>query len=234
MQETNKIPNCIGVIVDGNRRWAKARGLPTLEGHKAGYDKVKEFAIWAKDAGVKCVIAYVFSTENWNRSEEEVSYLMDLLRKMLVVDAVKWASEHGIRIRVAGSKARLAEDIISGIEKVQKETEKNDKLTMVFAMNYGGRDEIIEAVNNLIIQAEDTSRGEVTKEEFAKYLWTAGLPDPDMIIRTSGEHRLSNFLPWQSVYSEFFFPTFNFPDFDKEKFDALLEEFAARHRRFGK
>jgi len=229
--EHSKTPACVGVIIDGNRRWAKQRGLPSLEGHRVGYKKIKDFLAWAREAGVKHVIAYVFSSENWNRSEEEVSYLMKLI-KMVFEGDLKEFKKEGTRIRVIGDRIRPAKDILALIEKTEEETKHFTEFTLTLAFSYGGRDEITDAVNRVLKDGREP--GSITKEEFSSYLWTAGIPDPDIIIRTSGEMRLSNFLPWQSAYSELFFPNIFWPDFTKEDFLQILKEFAERNRRFGK
>jgi undecaprenyl diphosphate synthase len=231
--ENKKVPQCIGIIVDGNRRWARERGLPTLEGHRAGFDRLGEFLDWASEAGIKHVVAYVFSTENWNRSLEEVSYLMDLFRTQFGGKMVSDLREKGYRIRVAGNKACLAPDLQELVRKAELETEDCKKMTVTLALSYGGRDEILAAVNALLADSA-REKGSVTKDEFEKHLWTSDLPDLDMIIRTGGERRLSNFMTWRSVYSELFFPKMYFPDFTKEDFHKLLDEYAARERRLGK
>lgn len=226
-------PQAVGIIIDGNRRWAKLRGLPTLLGHKAGYDRVLEFLDWAHEEHVGTVYAYCFSTENWNRTTEEVNYLMDLLRSFFITETAERLKKRGYRVLVAGERHRLAHDIQESISKLERETAHHTKMTAVFCISYGGQHEILTAVNRLL-EDKGREKGPITKERFEKYLWTAGLPDPDMVIRTSGEQRLSNFLTWRSVYSELFFPTIHWPDFSKKIFHELLEEYAARHRRFGK
>jgi len=221
------IPMCMGVIVDGNRRWAKENGSSSFEGHRAGYAKLKEFAVWTRDSGIKYLIAYVFSTENWSRGEGEVSYLMDLLRLMLGKERA-WANKEGIKIKVAGSRDRLDQDIVRLVEETERETAKNDSLTFVLALNYGGRSEIIEAARKAALE------GEITEESINKHLFTADIPDPDLIVRTGGNYRLSNFLPWQSIYSELIFVGKYFPALCKADFGDIMIEYASRERRFGK
>lgn len=234
---------CIGVIIDGNRRWAKKRGLATMRGHEAGSKKLKEFLDWAREAGVRHIIAYVFSTENWHRSRYEVAYLMRLINRFFTRDLAELKKKK-IRVRIAGDRSMFSRTIQDLMKRAEKETASFKDFTLALALSYGGRDEIVAAANALLAlrgsqRKEGISQKHlpdklITKEEFASHLWTAGIPDPDLIIRTSGEMRLSNFLPWQSVYSELFFsPTF-WPDVTKEEFLRVLEEYRSRQRRFGK
>jgi undecaprenyl diphosphate synthase len=225
------IPNCLGVIVDGNRRWAKERGLPTLEGHRKGFDKLQDLIDWSSDAGIKHVVAYVFSTENWNRAPEEVSYLMDLFRHQVKIVTEKF-SKKNYKLNVIGLVSKLAPDLQNLVFDAIEKTKNNTGLTVTLALSYGGRDEILEAVNKIL--KDEKRPKELTIENFNEYLWSKEIPDLDMVIRTSGEHRLSNFMTWKSVYSELFFPEVKFPGLTKEIFLELLEEFSQRHRRFGK
>lgn len=222
---------CIGMIMDGNRRWAKAKGLPTLQGHEAGFNKLKEVVRWAKARGIKHLMVYAFSTENWNRSEEEVGYLMDLIRRVFKPGAEELADlkKEGGRLRFVGQRERFSQDLQDALAFAEKDTAEGE-LTLWVGLSYGGRAEIIAAVNKLL----EEGREQVTEEDINDALWTAGMPDPDIIIRTSGEERLSGFLPWQGVYSELFFTKTYWPDFSEEEFDAILAEFVARERRHGK
>jgi len=222
-------PRSIGIIMDGNRRWAKERGLPTLEGHKAGAEKIFELAEWAKACGLEEVILYTFSTENWNRAEEEVGYLMRLAERLFTTELSKF-KESGVKLRFVGDLSRASERMQGVIRAAEEETKNGTKGTLVFAFSYGGRPEILAAVNRLLKEGKDM----VNEEEFSSALWSAGLLDPDLILRTGGEHRLSNFLPWQSVYSELFFTNTKWPDLSKDEFDAVLAEYAERERRHGK
>lgn len=224
---------CIGVIIDGNRRWAKARGLASMRGHEVASKKFKEFLGWVRDAGIRYVIAYVFSTENFDRPPREVSYLMRLISRFFSRDLAELKKKK-IRIHVAGNRALLSRKIQYLVERAEKETASFTDFTLTLAFSYGGRDEIVAAANRLMADKEKFNGKEITKEDFARYLWTAGIPDPDLIIRTSGEMRLSNFLPWQSVYSELFFLPAFFPDITKEEFLRVLDEHRSRQRRFGK
>jgi len=225
------IPNCLGVIVDGNRRWAKERGLPTLEGHRRGFEKLQELLDWSDEAGIKHVVAYVFSTENWNRAPEEVSYLMDLFRQQ-IRNVTERFSNKNYRLKVVGIISKLAPDLQELVNEAIEKTKNNTGLTATLALSYGGRDEIIAAVNQIV--RDENRPKEITPEIFEKYLWSYHMPDIDMIIRTSGEHRLSNFMTWKSVYSELFFPEVKFPGLTREDFLQLLEEYSNRQRRFGK
>ena len=225
-----KIPECIAVIVDGNRRWARKNGFSLLRGHEAGYKKLREFLRWAHRAGVEYVIAYVFSSENWNRSKEEVSYLMKLAERMFWRDLSELKKEN-VRIRVIGDRARVSERMRILIGNAEKETAFCTGAMLVLAFSYGGRDEILQAVNRIISDARPPVS--VTKDEFQNYLWTAGIPDPGLIIRTGGAVRLSGFLPWQSVYSELFFLDKFWPELTEEDFLQVLHEYEERERRFG-
>lgn len=229
MLDTTKMPACIGVIMDGNRRWAKENNLPTLEGHRRGYGKFKELAEWAKEAKIGTLIIYALSTENWNRSKEEISYLLDLFRTVLKEELEK-LNEDSVRIIFAGDLSRFPKDLEEMMRKAEDETKNNTTHTLVIAASYGGRAEIVRATNTLL----KTGRVSVTEEEFSKYLWTADAPDPDLIIRTGGEKRLSNFLPYQSVYSELYFSQTYWPDFSKQEFFEILEDYQKRSRRMGK
>ncbi|MCR4328214.1 MAG: polyprenyl diphosphate synthase, partial [Patescibacteria group bacterium] len=223
-QEKN-IPKCIGIIMDGNRRWARKRGLPIYEGHRAGYKKLKEMLTWAKEAGVKTVIAYAFSTENWNRSKLEVGFLLKLLRNVLV-DEVEDIKKEKVRVRFIGDLSRFPKDIEEGIRKLEEETMVHKENTLVLAISYGGRAEIVSAVKKIAQEKTKEEIGKMTEKEFSKYLWTKDMSDPDLIVRTGGEKRLSNFLPWQSVYSEFYFTPTLWPAFLRREFDKILAEFA--------
>lgn len=223
------VPKSIGIIMDGNRRWARARELPSFEGHRRGYEKLREVLIWCKDVGINNLTVYAFSTENWNRTKEEVGYLMNLFREM-IANMTKDALANDIRIIFIGERRRFDPDIILAINNAEFETVHCQSLTFCIALSYGGRVEIIDAIHR--ISKEKLSS--ISEEEFSQLLWTKDIPDPDLIIRTSGEERLSNFLPWQSVYSELFFTKTFWPDFSQEEFSAILANFAERERRRGK
>lgn len=228
MNETSVAPTCVGIILDGNRRWAKEHGLSTFEGHRAGMDALTSAVRFIRDSGVKHLVVYAFSTENWNRKPEEVAYLMDLFRDSIRTQLRELGKE-GIRVRIVGQRERFSKDLQEAMNDVEKETQSNQAFTLWTCLSYGGRSEIVAAA-----RAAAASGKEITAETFARHLWTADMPDPDIIIRTSGEKRLSGFLPWQSVYSELFFTDTFWPAFGKEEFDSILAEFATRERRRGK
>ncbi len=229
MNDTSSAPACIGIIMDGNRRWARAEGKPVLEGHNEGYKKLQDVMRWSRGAGVSHVVAYAFSTENWQRSEEEVGHLMKLLRSVLENETEKMIKEK-VRVRFIGDTARFSEDIQKMMTNMEEATAVAYDITLHLAMSYGGRAEILAAVNS-VLEEEATV---VSEEAFARNLWSYPMPDPDLILRTSGEKRLSGFLPWQAVYSELFFTDTFWPALTKEEFDSVLAEFAQRERRIGK
>ncbi len=220
---------CVGIIMDGNRRWAKKQGKPVFEGHRVGYDRLTDVVGWAREAGVPHMVVYAFSTENWQRTEDEVGYLMKLFRFIIDNEAERMVAEH-VRVRFIGERTRFSEDIQKGMDRIEAETEKSYKITLHIAVSYGGRAEIMAAANELVLK----NFGVETEEAFAKKLWSYPMPDPDLIIRTGGEHRLSGFLPWQSVYSELFFVSTLWPDFSRAEFDGILAEFYTRKRRHGR
>lgn len=221
---------CIGIILDGNRRWARAQNKPAVEGHREGYKKLQEVLRWARDAKIAHIVAYVFSTENWQRTEEEVGYLMKLFRSVLENETKKMVEER-IRVRFVGDRTRFGEDLQEMMRKMEEETAAAPyESTLHLAMSYGGRAEIVAAANELAGKEATL----ITEDVFARSLWSYPMPDPDIVIRTGGEKRLSGFLPWQSVYSELFFIDTFWPDFSKEEFETILAEFASRERRRGK
>ncbi|MDO8604162.1 MAG: polyprenyl diphosphate synthase [bacterium] len=220
---------CIGIIMDGNRRWARAHNKPAFEGHNEGYKKLQEVVRWARKAGVPNIAAYAFSTENWERSEEEVGHLMKLFRFVLENEARKMIDEK-VRVCFVGDRARFAEDMQKAMVRMEEETAKDFNITLHVAMSYGGRAEILSATNALLAEGKK----EITEGDFSKKLWSYPMPDPDLIIRTSGEHRLSGFLPWQSVYSELFFSDAWWPEFQEEEFKNIIDTFNTRERRRGK
>ena len=221
----------IGIIMDGNRRWAKNRGLPTLEGHRQGYQKMKKVTKWCVDQGIKILTVYAFSTENWNRKKIEVNYLMNLLRDAFKKD-LQEVFKQGVRIKVIGQKERLAPDIQKMITEIEAKTRNNKKLLFQIAISYGGRPDITQAV--LKIVAGKIPAKKITEDLISKNLWTQGVADPDLIVRTSGEHRLSNFLTWQSAYSELMFIKKHWPAFSEKDLDKIINEYQKRQRRFGK
>ncbi len=228
------MPKHIAIIMDGNRRWAKQRNLPVKFGHKQGAETLKKVVRYANKIGIKYFTVYAFSTENWKRSEEEVSALMGLLENYLD-NFAKEADTENIVIRVLGSMKELSESLRAKIDETVKRTENNTGIIFNIALNYGGRAEIIKAVKEL---AEEYKNNEITLEEIdeeiiSKHLYTKASPDPDLLIRTSGEIRLSGFLPWQTVYSEFLFLEKLWPDFTEKDLDEAIEVFKKRNRKFG-
>jgi len=220
----------LAVIPDGNRRWAKAHGLPSLEGHRRGYEKIKEFARWCFDRGIPMLTVFAFSTENWKRVEEEVNYLMGLLRHALEKDTDEYV-KRGVRLKVLGEREGLPAGLKETIEAAEAKSIVGERGQLNICLNYGGRVEIVEGVKRLL--SAGLKPEEVTEETVASSLWTAGLPDPDLIIRTSGERRTSGFLTWSSAYSELLFTEKHWPDFDEASLEAALADFEARQRRFG-
>lgn len=225
------VPQHIAILMDGNRRWAKARHLPIVMGHKKVVEeRIEELIDHAGKLHIPFITFWAFSTENWNRDKDEVGGIMNLFRWAFAHKA-KQLVEKGARLRVIGDISKFDEDIRQNIKHWTKESLKNSAITVIFALNYGGRDEIIRAINKL--QAT-SNKLQVTEEVFSNALDTSGIPDPELIIRTSGEQRLSGFMPWQSVYSEFYFTSTLMPDFDAKEFDKALAEFTTRQRRLGK
>lgn len=222
-------PRAIGIIMDGNRRWAKERGLPTLEGHRQGSERLRDVVRWARDVDVKEVTIYAFSTENWNRSKEEVEYLMELFEDAFKKQFSEVMNEGG-RLRFIGQRERMSEKLQVLMRDAEEKSKGNENGTLIIALSYGGQAEILSAANALLAEGKE----QITEEELRSRMWSAGLLDPDLIIRTGGEKRLSNFLTWQSAYSELFFTDTMWPDFSEEEFTTILTEFSARERRHGK
>lgn len=220
---------CIGMIMDGNRRWAREHNLPLMEGHTEGYRKLQEVVRWARLAGIPQMVVYGFSTENWLRFEEEVKFLIKIFRFILENETEKMIQDK-VRVQFVGDRDRFGKDIQKMMEEMEARTAKEYEFTLYILMSYGGRAEIVAATNALLAEGQK----EVDEDIFAKKLWSYPMPDPDLIIRTGGEKRLSNFLTWQSVYSELFFSNSFWPDFTKEEFDSILAEFNSRERRHGK
>ena len=230
-EETKTIPYHIGIIMDGNRRWARDKGLPTLEGHRRGYNKLKKVGKWCKERGVKIVTLWAFSTENWKRSEKEVDYLMNLFKFALSDGEVNELNKDGIRLQVIGQKERLSEKLQELIKKAEERTKDNKEGILNLAISYGGRVDVLEAVKKMIEKGIPPQ--EVSEEMIDQNLWTAGLPDPDLIIRTSGELRTSGFLIWQAAYAELYFCKNHWPDFSEKDLDEALADYARRQIRFG-
>jgi len=219
--EVKQLPTCVGFIMDGNRRWATEQGLDAVAGHRAGAEVFERMVRDVCEANIPHAVFYVFSTENWQRSEFEVTALMMLFTEMLQKDST-------VRVRVIGDVSRFPNDLQEAIKAVEEKT-KELSITIWLALSYGGRQEILSAVNKAIAEGKT-----VTEKDFTKLLYTDEMPDPDLIIRTGGEQRLSNFLPWQSTYSELIFTSTYWPAFTKAEFLRMLEEYAKRQRRHGK
>lgn len=227
--DTDKLPLHVGVIMDGNGRWAKKRLLPRKLGHKSGMERMIGLSEHAKKSGVKYLTVYVMSTENLvRRPEDEIEGLFGLIRKYFTAQAEKLYAR-GSGIKIIGDISALPEDIVKILTDAENASPANPVFTLVFAINYGGRREIISAVNRAVERGE-----KVTEENFARLLYTAEIPDPDLIIRTGGESRLSNFLTYQSAYAELYFTDVLFPDFSDAEFDRAIAAYAARDRRFGR
>jgi len=229
---SEKIPFHLGIIVDGNRRWAKKRGLPSFEGHRRGLDGINKIGEWCRKRGVKILTLYTFSTENWNRSKKEVSYLMKLLEVALNKKNTKELFQKGIKLQVIGQRERLPKSLQKKIEEAEELTKKSEKGILNLAVSYGGRPEIIQAIKNIIKNKIPANK--ITEDLINKNLWTANLPEPDLIIRTGGVQRLSNFLTWQSIYSELYFTEKYWPEFTEKDLDEALLDYSYRQRRFGR
>lgn len=227
---TEATPRHIGYIVDGNRRWAKERGLPAIKGHAAGYKVLHEVVQASFDAGVEYVSAYIFSTENWKRSEEEVGKLMNMVIKA-AVDDLHIFQERNIKVVILGSRDRLSTGVLQSIERVEEQTAGNTRGTLAVCFNYGGQQEIADACKKIVQSGIDSD--EITPELITQHLYVPEVPSVDMVVRTSGEQRLSNFMLWRSAYSEFMFMDKLWPDMTKDDVAAILKEYSRRGRRFG-
>lgn len=232
--EDQKQPVHVAIIMDGNGRWAKARGLPRVAGHKEGAKAVKAVVRAAAKMGVSYLTLYGFSSENWKRPKSEVSDLMGLLRFYLKREVAE-LHKVGVRFTVIGNRKRLDKDIVKLIEESEALTAKNTGLNLVLALSYGGRDEIVEASRDLAekVKAGELDPADIDADLFAKSLFTQDRPDPDLLIRTSGEKRISNFLLWQCAYTEFLFTDTPWPDFDEQAFEEAINNFTTRERRYG-
>ncbi|MBN9670760.1 isoprenyl transferase [Roseibium aggregatum] len=229
-----KLPRHVGFIMDGNGRWATSRGLPRTEGHRHGLQALRNVIRHAGKIGIEVITIYSFSSENWNRPETEVAFLMSLLRRFVQRDLSE-LHDANVRIRIIGGRSDLEPGILSLLEEAEELTRNNTGLNLVVAFNYGARSEIVRAVQSLAKQvaAGDLKPEDISEERVSNALDTGGLPDPDLIVRTSGEMRLSNFLLWQAAYSEFYFCDLHWPDFDEAAFDKALECYGSRERRYG-
>lgn len=231
------LPKHIGIIMDGNGRWAKQRGLPRSEGHKAGAKTFRKIGEFAADIGIKYLTFYAFSTENWKRPEDEVQAIMDLFEEYLdeVIDRILENQERGIRLHFIGDRSALSPTLKDLMEKTEAITADKDKVHLNIAINYGGRAEIVKAIKEIALAVKngETNIDDITSQSVSDRLYTSGQPDPDLIIRPSGEYRLSNFLTYQSAYSELWFSDILWPDFTEDDLVTALRAFEKRNRRFG-
>ena len=231
------LPRHVGIIMDGNGRWAQQRGLPRYKGHIEGAKTFRKIGEFAGNLGIECLTFYAFSTENWKRPPEEVAAIMDLFREYLrELDERKAENEEkGIKVNFIGDRTGIPKDILKMMGYSERITRKKDHVILNIAINYGGRQEILHSVQEIAKEVEKgkLQASEITEEMISEHLYTGGLPDPDLIIRPSGEYQLSNFLLWQSAYSEFWYSDILWPDFTEEDFTAALREFEKRNRRFG-
>ncbi len=232
--EERKIPRHLAVILDGNGRWAKAKGLPRNAGHVRGAQVVEDMLSVVDEVGIKYFTVYAFSTENWNRPEDEVNALMGLLRRYMV-GSLRKAAKNNVRIRVIGDRTGLSVDIVESIENLERDTAGNTGLNFQIAINYGGRDELRRAAVSVAkkVSSGELDPGSVTEDTIAGELDTAGIPDPDLLIRTCGEQRISNFLLWQLAYTEFYFTDVPWPDFNRAELEKAIDAYNSRDRRFG-
>ena len=235
MENELKIPRHIAIIMDGNGRWAKKRHRPRTYGHAKGAKVLEQILEDADDLGVEFFTVYAFSTENWARPYEEVKVIMNLFREYLVSSLEK-CMKNNVRARIIGDRSKLSPDIVDAIRNLEETTKNNTGISFQIAMNYGSRDEIIRAVRQLMQdeKAGKIDSSDVNEKTLENYLDTAGIPDPDLLIRTSGEERLSNFLMWQLAYSEFYFTDVLWPDFNKEELLKAIQKYSSRDRRYGK
>ena len=229
-----KIPNHVAIILDGNGRWAKSKGMPRNYGHTMGANNVEGVCRAAYDLGIRYLTFYAFSTENWSRPDSEVEAIMNLLKSYLN-NCQKIAKKNNMRVRVIGDLSRLDEKFRNNIKALEENSREYDGLCLTIAINYGSRDEMIRAMRKMLndYDANKLSAGELDEARFASYLDTAKIPDPDLLIRTSGEQRLSNYLLWQLAYSEFYFTDTPWPDFKEQELKQAVEAYSARDRRYG-
>ena len=234
MLKKENLPKHIAVIMDGNRRWAKNLGKPSSFGHKEGAKTLEKIVRYANKIGIEHITVHAFSTENWRRTEEEVNSLMMLFQSYLD-DYAKRADTENIKVKIIGSREGLSKRMKSSIERCMERTKDNTGIVFNIALNYGGRDELIQAIKSVALDVKENKIkvDEIDEKMISDHLYTKEQPDPDLLIRTSGEIRLSNFLPWQLVYSEFLFVDKNWPDFSEEDLDKAIEEYQKRTRKFG-
>ncbi len=234
LQTTTSAPRHVAIIMDGNGRWAESRGLPRIAGHRRGADRVREVVESCPELGVTHLTLFAFSTENWKRPEQEVQGLFRLLRRYIRQESARLVAE-GARVRFIGERSRLSRELQALMAGLEEQTADNDRLHLTVAINYGGRDEITRATRRIAaaVKAGELAVEDIGPDTIERYLDTAGLPDPDLVLRTSGEYRVSGFLTWQSVYSEYSFVDVRWPDFTADMFAAEVRGFGRRERRFG-
>lgn len=232
--DLKNLPTHVAIIMDGNGRWAQARGLPRILGHQEGKKNVKRIVKYAANLGIRYLTLFAFSTENWKRPKEEVEGLMEILKIGLQEERPEFISG-GIRVTFFGDRSKLPEEVVKEMVLTEEATKTNDKLYLAFAINYSGRDELVRAMRKIAKMAilKEIDINDIDDKLVSQKLDTREFPDPDLIIRTSGELRISNFLLWQSAYSEFYFTPVLWPDFDEKEFDSALESYSNRKRRFG-
>ena len=226
--DKNNLPNCVAFIIDGNGRWAKKRGMPRMLGHSAGIEAVKATIENAEQLGIREVLFYCFSTENWNRPKQEVDGLFELFRKFVNNDAENYLNRN-FKFVLLGDKSKIPADIVAKVDEIEQKTKDCSKLKIGLCINYGGRLDIVNATNKILSEGKKC----ITEREFAKYLYSSEFADPDLIIRTSGEQRISNFMLYQMAYSEFYFTKTYWPDFNKKEFEKAICDYQKRNRRFG-
>ncbi|MCQ2494289.1 MAG: isoprenyl transferase [Lachnospiraceae bacterium] len=234
MGEERKIPNHVAIILDGNGRWAKSKGLPRTAGHIQGAKVVEDMLYVVDDLGIKYFTVYAFSTENWSRPADEVTALMGLL-KTYMNGSLKKAAKNNVRIKVIGDKSKLSPDLLKSIENLERDTADNTGLHFQIAINYGGRDEIRRGITDIakMVAAGEIKPEDITEQTISDSLDTGGMPDPDLLIRTCGDQRISNFLLWQLAYTEFYFTPVAWPDFNKAELEKAIDAFNGRERRYG-
>ena len=233
--DCQSVPTHVGIIMDGNRRWARERGLIPQLGHKEGAENLKRIARACDDMGIQYLTVFAFSTENWKRSKDEVDYLINLLLAQ-ARGFTKSANQRNFRLQLAGFEENLTDELKKEINRIESETKDNTGLTINIAFNYGGRPEIIDATKKIAKEVKEgkLSLEDINEETLSRHMWVKNTPDPDLIIRTGGELRLSGFLLWESAYSEFYFTSKYWPDFDKQELQKAVDEFCHRKRNFGK
>lgn len=233
--DLKKLPQHIAIIMDGNGRWAKTQGFPRVEGHRRGSENVDEIVTACREIGIRYLTLYAFSMENWARPKDEITALMALLKEFLLSKREKLIKNE-IRLLSIGDVERLPADVLNVLRETENMTSNFDKMHLVLALSYSSRDEIVRAVHAILKEKESGALKDsfISVENFSRYLDTSGIPDPDLLIRTSGEHRISNYLLWQSAYTELYFTDTNWPDFHKENLLKAIEEYQGRERRFGK